>query len=83
MIWHMIFYCNIKLFVMKRIYLSVMAALTSLILFAQEKSADVDININKDSGGGSFWGSPVMWIIGAAVFIILLVAVSRGRSTSK
>ena len=68
---------------MKRIYLSVMAAFTSLILFAQEKSADVDININKDSGEGSFWGSPVMWIIGAAVFIILLVAVSRGRSTSK
>jgi hypothetical protein len=68
---------------MKRIYLSVMAALTSLMLFAQEKSADVDININKDSGGGSFWGSPVMWIIAAAVFIILLVAVSRGSSTSK
>lgn len=67
---------------MKRVYLSVMAAFVSLILVAQEKSADVDININKDSGGG-FWGSPVMWIIGAALFIIILVAVSRGSSTSK
>ena len=76
----MIFYSNIKLKVMKKICLSVMVAFTSLILFAQEKSADVDININKDSGGGSFWGSPVMWIIAAAVFIILLVAVSRGGS---
>ena len=57
-----------------------MAAFISLILFAKEKKADVDINVNKDSGGGSFWGSPVMWVIGAAVFIILLVAVSRGSS---
>jgi hypothetical protein len=64
---------------MKRVCLSIMAAFISLVLFAQEKSADVDINVNKDSGG-SFWGSPVMWIIGAAVFIILLVAVSRGSS---
>jgi hypothetical protein len=68
---------------MKRVYLSVMAALVSVILFAQEKKADVDININKDGGGSSFWGSPVMWIIAAGVFIILLVAVSRGSSTSK
>jgi hypothetical protein len=64
---------------MKRVYVSILAAFISLMLFAQEKSADVDINVNKDSGG-SFWGSPVMWIIGAAVFIILLVAVSRGSS---
>lgn len=78
----MILYANIKLKFMKKICLSVMVAFVSLILFAQEKSADVDININKESGG-SFWGSPVMWIIGAAVFIILLVAVSRGSSTSK
>lgn len=64
---------------MKRVYLSMLAALTSLVVIAQEKSADVDININKD-GGGSFWGSPVLWIIGAAVFIIILVAVSRSGS---
>jgi hypothetical protein len=64
---------------MKRVYLSVLAALTSLVLIAQEKSADVDINVNKD-GGGSFWGSPVFWIVGAAVFIIILVAVSRSGS---
>jgi hypothetical protein len=65
---------------MKKVCLSTMAAFISLILFAQEKKTDVNINVNKDSGGGSFWGSPVMWVIGAAVFIILLVAVSRGSS---
>jgi hypothetical protein len=65
---------------MRRVYLTVMAALASLLLVAQEKKAEVDINVNKDSGGGSFWGSPVMWVIGAAVFIIILVAVSRSGS---
>ena len=64
---------------MKRVYLPVMAALISAVCFAQEKKAEVDINVNKDSGG-SVWGSPLLWIIGAAVFIILLVAVARGGS---
>ncbi|WP_207515647.1 hypothetical protein [Longitalea luteola] len=65
---------------MKRVYLTAMTALISSLLWAQDKAADVDINVNKDSGGGGFWGSPVMWIIGAAVFIIVLVAVSRSGS---
>ncbi|WP_205509961.1 hypothetical protein [Longitalea arenae] len=64
---------------MKRVYLTAMTALISSLLLAQEKAADVDINVNKDSGG-SFWGSPVLWIVGAAVFIIILVAVSRSGS---
>ena len=64
---------------MKRVYLSVLAALSSLVLFAQEKATDVNINVNKE-GGGSFWGSPVFWIVGAALFIIILVAVSRSGS---
>jgi hypothetical protein len=66
--------------VMKRVYITAMTALISSLLLAQEKATDVDINVNKDSGGGSFWGSPVMWVIGAAVFIIILVAVSRSGS---
>jgi hypothetical protein len=67
---------------MKRMYLLVMAALTSLICLAQEKSAEVDININKDKGD-SFWSTPWVWVIGAAVFILLLVAVSRGGGKAK
>lgn len=65
---------------MKRVCLSVMAAITSMLAFAQEKSAEVDINLNKDGGGG--WGAPWMWVVGAAVFILLLVALMR-RNTSK
>lgn len=57
-----------------------MALLISSLLLAQEKATDVDINVNKDGGGGSIWGSPVFWIVGAALFIIILVAVSRSGS---
>ena len=71
---------NVKLVVMKRMCLTIIAAFTGMLALAQEKGADIDVNINKDGGGSSFWGSPVMWIVGAAVFIILLVAVSRGSS---
>jgi hypothetical protein len=67
---------------MKRIYLWIMSTLMSLISLAQEKSAEVDININKDEGN-SFWNTPWVWVVGAAVFILLLVAISRGGGRTK
>jgi hypothetical protein len=63
---------------MRRVCLTVMAALTSVLLVAQEKKTDVSINLKVD-GGGSFWGSSVMWIFVVAVFITVLVAVFLGR----
>jgi hypothetical protein len=69
--------------VMQRVYLSLLATLVSVMTLAQEKSADVDINLNKDGGGGG-WGAPWMWVVGGAVFILLLVALMRrSGSTSK
>lgn len=50
----------------------------SLLTFAQDKKIDVDINADKDSGG--FFASPVVWVIGVAVFILLLVALMRNNS---
>lgn len=61
---------------MRRIYLTIMAALISLLLIAQEKKTDVSINLNMDYGG-SFWGSPVSWIAGAIIIITILVAISH------
>jgi hypothetical protein len=59
------------------------AALFFSLLFsfagwAQEKS--VDININKNSGGSNWYTQPWVWIIGGAVFVLLLVALLRGNS---
>ncbi len=66
---------------MKAIYLSVLGALLSALTFAQEKSANINVDINK-GGGGGWYTSPVVWIVGAAVFILLLVALTRSSSRS-
>lgn len=62
---------------MKKTFLSIMAALVSAITFAQEKSGELDVNINTNEGN-NWYASPIVWVIGAAVFILLLVALLRG-----
>ncbi len=60
--------------------------LFSALAFAQEGGggAKIDVDINKGSGGGGGWyTNPIVWIVGAAVFILLLVALLRGNSSSK
>jgi hypothetical protein len=65
---------------MKKMYLSVMLALVSAMAMAQDGGGkSVDVNINTDKGGG-WYTNPIVWVVGAAVFILLLVALSRGRS---
>ena len=63
---------------MKKAYLTSLTVLTSIVLFAQEKSTQVDVDINKGDGGGNWYASPWVWIVGAAVFILLLVALTSG-----
>jgi len=69
---------------MKKAYLSVLAALMSAVAFAQEGSGgnsggggSLDVNVNTNSGG-AWYASPWVWVVGAAVFILLLVALTRG-----
>lgn len=50
----------------------------TILTFAQDKK--VDVNINADKDGGNFFASPVVWVIGVAVFILLLVALMRNNS---
>lgn len=67
-----------KTIVMKKAYLTLLTVLASIVLFAQEKSTQVDVDINKGNGGGNWYASPWVWIVGAAVFILLLVALTSG-----
>jgi hypothetical protein len=68
---------------MNRFVMLFCSILISIAGFAQEKGgADINVDINK--GGGSNWyASPIVWIIGAAVFILLLVALLRGNRSSE
>lgn len=58
----------------KKTLLVVAAAVANVVAMAQEKKIDVDINTNS----GNWYSSPWVWVIGAAVFILLLVAILRG-----
>lgn len=49
---------------------------TALVATAQEKGLDVDIDINKKES--TWYQQPWVWVVGAAVFIIILVAILRG-----
>jgi hypothetical protein len=63
-----------------RAVLTFLALFMSVISFAQDGGGTVDVNIKSDSGGGGFMASPWVWVVGAAVFILLLVALLRGGS---
>jgi hypothetical protein len=56
---------------MKKLSLFLLSAILSLYTFAQLK-----VEIKKES---QWYASPIAWVIGAAVFILLLVAILRGR----
>jgi len=62
---------------MKKAYLSVLAVFFSALMFAQEGTGTkIDVDINKDSA--AWYASPWVWVVGAAVFILLLVALTWG-----
>jgi hypothetical protein len=63
-----------------RITFLLLTLLVSVVTFAQESGggADINVDINKDSGS-TWYTNPVVWIVGAAVFILLLVALLRGN----
>ena len=48
-----------------------------VIAFAQDKKVDVNISTDK---GGNWYTQPWVWIVGGAVFLLLLVALLRGNS---
>jgi hypothetical protein len=62
---------------MKKIYSTLLAAFLSVMAIAQEGTGTkIDVDINKDSA--AWYASPWVWVVGAAVFILLLVALTRG-----
>lgn len=41
----------------------------------------VDVNINTNSGGSAMWyAQPWVWVVGVALFIIIIIAITRSGS---
>ena len=63
---------------MNKLFLTVLAVFVCGVSFAQDgETKKVDVNINTNSGG-NWYAEPWVWIVGGAVFILLLVALMRG-----
>ena len=63
-------------------YLAVIALfLSQSLLWAQDRKVDVTLDINK--GETTTWyAEPWIWVVGGAVFIIIIVALMRGNGKS-
>jgi hypothetical protein len=60
----------------ERSLLLIMFVFTSIQTFAQDKGLDIDVDINKNED--DWLARPWVWVVGAAVFILILVALLRG-----
>ena len=61
---------------LKLAWFTLLLFLFNIALYAQERKVDVDIDLNKNEA--QWYNNPVVWVIGGAVFILLLVALLRG-----
>lgn len=57
-----------------------MATLIFSLYSVAQETKSVDVNISSDGDGGGFFTQPWVWIVGGAVFLLLLVALLRGNS---
>lgn len=65
---------------LNRVSLLLAALILTCYSFAQDKKIDVNINTKTDDGG-NFFTQPWVWVVGGAVFILLLIALLRGNSS--
>ncbi len=61
----------------EKFYLAFLGMVLSMQAVAQEKGLDVDIDVTKDQG--DWYKQPWVWVVGGAVFILLLVAMLRKK----
>ena len=62
---------------MKRLICFMLSLMSGTLLMAQGgETKQIDVDINTD-GGSAWYTNPWVWVIGAAVFILLLVALTR------
>ena len=62
--------------------LAVAANFAIILVKAQDKAADLNVDVDLDKGGDSMSGdwmsNPLVWVIGALVLIVIIALVARG-----
>lgn len=53
---------------------------SSVASYAQSVPEKVDVDINTNGGGSVWYGQPWVWAVGVAIFIVIIVAITRGSS---
>lgn len=62
---------------LNKVALIITTLLCSLYSFAQEKKVDIDINTKSEND--NVFMQPWVWVVGGAVFILLLIALLRNN----
>lgn len=58
--------------------LTVMANLAFVYASAQDKAADLNVDVDMDKGDSGWMGNPLFWVIGGLVLVLLVALVARG-----
>lgn len=63
--------------------LAIMANFAMIIVKAQDKAADLKVDVDVNKGGddmmvGDWMSNPLVWVIGALVLIVIIALVARG-----
>jgi len=69
----------------KKVYTGIAVLMLSFLISMQSLAQDkkVDINVNTKSDNQNFFMQPWVWIVGGAIFILLLVALLRGNRSKE
>ncbi|WP_313027361.1 hypothetical protein [Soonwooa sp.] len=68
---------------LKSVLIMLLCFFSTGLIFAQDKGADltVDINTNKGGGAGEWYTNPTYLIIGGVVLIIIIALIMRGSGS--
>ena len=65
-----------------KIFLAIFFACMQVVLWAQDSNQTVTTKTESTTSSTQWYTSPWVWVAGGAVFIIILVALMRGNSST-
>ena len=71
-----------KLPILSKIQMFALVLMTNFAVVmanAQEKAADLNVDVNVDKGGSAGWMSnPIVWIAGVIILVLIVALAARG-----